>query len=190
MNRVYLSLGANIEPAKNLPAAVRLLAEMTRLVAVSSVWKTAPVGLTNQPDFLNAAAIVESELTALAFKQQIINSIEQQLGRLRQGNKNAPRPIDIDIMLFNQQILKVGRRHIPDAEILERPFVAIPLAEIAPDYCHPEVGQTLADIAQRFSLDSQTMKFQPKISRLLKKIVQQTKQYFSINITIGNFTLP
>ena len=150
LNTIYLSLGSNIEPESNLLAALEQLSVLADLVAVSSVWKTKPVGLTEQPDFLNAAAIVKSPLTAEQFKEDIITVIEQSLGRVRQVDKNAPRTIDIDIMLFNDQILDFGGRHIPDKEVLERAFVAIPLAELAPDYRHPETGQRLSSIAEGF----------------------------------------
>jgi 2-amino-4-hydroxy-6-hydroxymethyldihydropteridine diphosphokinase len=169
-NLVYLSLGSNIEPAENLRAAIEQLAAQTKLIAVSSVWETKPVGLAKQPNFLNAAAIVETSLTAEQFKQEVIGPIEQGLGRVRQADKNAPRPIDIDIMLFNRQILQLGQRHIPSPEIIERPFVAIPLAEIAPDYQHPEVGQTLAEIARKFEVNQADMRPRPDVSQSLKQL--------------------
>jgi 2-amino-4-hydroxy-6-hydroxymethyldihydropteridine diphosphokinase len=169
-NLVYLSLGSNIEPAENLRAAVEQLATQTKLIAVSSVWETKPVGLAEQPNFLNAAAIVKTSLTAEQFKQEVIRPIEQRLGRVRLANKNAPRPIDIDIMLFNRQVLQLGQRHIPSPEIIERPFVAIPLAEIAPDYQHPEVGQTLAEIAGRFEVNQMEMRLRPDVLPGLKQL--------------------
>ncbi|MFQ5613997.1 MAG: 2-amino-4-hydroxy-6-hydroxymethyldihydropteridine diphosphokinase, partial [Anaerolineae bacterium] len=137
-NMAYLSLGSNIEPEDNLKRAIRLLANLTHLVAVSSVWETRPVGRSGQPNFLNAAAIIETELTAKRLKRSVLSLIERSLGRVRQADKYAPRPIDIDIILFNRQILELGSRHIPDPELLQRSFVAVPLAEIAPDYRHPE----------------------------------------------------
>lgn len=168
-NTAYLSLGSNIEPVVNLPAAVRLLAQLTRVAAVSRVRETVPVGLINQANFLNAAVIVETDLPALALKRDVLELIERQLGRVRQVDKNAPRPIDLDIMLFNEDILELGRWHIPDPEIVERAFVAVPLAEIAPQYRHPELGQTLAEIARRF--DTSGMRLRPEVSRILAKIV-------------------
>lgn len=96
-NTAYLSLGSNIEPEANLPAAVRLLAQMTRLTVVSRVWETTPVGLSGQANFLNAAVVVETDLPALALKHEVLEVIERQLGRVRQADKNAPRPIDLDI---------------------------------------------------------------------------------------------
>lgn len=162
-NTTYLSLGSNIDPEDNVKAAVRMLSRLTKLVAVSSVWETAPVGMVNQPPFLNAAIIVQTELTPQRLKSDVLEHIEQKLGRVRQADKNAPRPIDIDIVLFNRQILKMGQRRIPDAELLERPFVAIPMAEIAPDYEHPETGQTLREIARDFDVKPGEMRLVPDI---------------------------
>lgn len=169
LNRAYLSLGSNIEPAINLVKAVKILAKETWLVAVSSVWETSPLGTTDQPNYLNAAAIVDTQLTAEQLKHDI-RKIEYGLGRVRQLDKFAPRPIDIDIILFNQQIFTLGRRQIPDPELLERSFVAIPLAEIAPTYIHPETGQTLYQIAQAFPLGEHDMQLRPDVTQVLKQL--------------------
>lgn len=170
-NIAYLSLGSNIEPEVNIKLAVAMLAERTELIAVSSVWETRPVGMINQPNFLNAAAIVRTQLTASQLKQKVLRPIEQKLGRVRQANKNGPRPIDIDIILFNRQVIKLGGRHIPDAEVLERPFVAIPLAEIAPDYIHPVTDQRLTDIASSFNVTKKDMSPRPEISLTLARLI-------------------
>lgn len=167
LNTAYLSLGSNIEPEENMVAAVKLLAGMTRLVAVSPVWETQPIGLTNQPNFLNAAAVVETELNATTFVEQVTHKIEQNLGRVRQANKNAPRTIDIDLILFSHQIFKMNHRHIPSPELLERPFVVIPLAAIAPNIRHPETGQTLQDIAESFDVALDDMQLRPNISEIV-----------------------
>ncbi len=151
LNRAYLALGSNIDPEKNLPAAVRYLVEFGRVLATSRVWETVPVGFAAQPNFLNAALLLETPLSARDCWLRAIADVEQRLGRIRDPrNKNAPRTIDIDLALFNRDVLEVERRQIPDPEILERPFLAIPLAELDPAYRHPEDGRTLAEIARLF----------------------------------------
>ncbi len=152
-NLAYLSLGSNIEPEYNLPEAVAQLKQFGQIRAVSSVWQTPAVGFSEQSDFLNAAVLLETTLSAKDLRRLAIAQIENSLGRVRTENKNGPRPIDIDIMLFNQDVLALGHRRIPDPELLERAFVAIPMAEIAPDYVHPELNITLVEIAHRFNAE-------------------------------------
>jgi 2-amino-4-hydroxy-6-hydroxymethyldihydropteridine diphosphokinase len=151
-NRVLVSLGSNINPEHNLKAAVQRLASRFRLQAVSPVYETTPVGKTDQPDFMNAAALVETDLDAVELKQAL-QAIEQELGRVRTDDKNAPRTIDLDISLFNDQALEVGSRRIPDPDILRHPHIARPLADLAPQLRHPETGQTLQAIAQELGGD-------------------------------------
>jgi 2-amino-4-hydroxy-6-hydroxymethyldihydropteridine diphosphokinase len=158
IHQAYLSLGSNIEPEKNLPAAVRELGRFGRVVRVSRVWQSLPVGGPGQPDYLNAALLLETTLSASDLKGKAIATVEANLGRMRSANRNAPRTIDIDIMLFDREQLSVGERSIPDREVLERPFVAIPLAEISPGYIHPVTGDSLAEIASRFDPKSWEMR--------------------------------
>ena len=177
INLAFLSLGTNIEPEKNLVAATQMLGDMTELVATSSAWESEAINANNrpadnQPNYLNSAALVKTSLTPAQLKRKIIQQIEQNLGRARQADKFAPRTIDIDIMLFNEQILRLGNRRIPDPEVLQRPFVAIPLAEIAPDYQHPETGQTLREIAQQFAAKSGRMRYRADVSDALTKLTQ------------------
>lgn len=168
-NLAYLSLGSNIEPDRNLPAAVSQLAQFGQVRAVSSVWETLPVGFSDQPNFLNAVVLLETHLSARALREEAITAIEEALGRVRTENKNAPRTIDIDIMLFNHDIIQLERRRIPDPEVLERSFVAIPLAEITPDYVHPETGQTLKDIAGQFDATSADMVLRDDVELAISK---------------------
>ncbi len=148
MTRVCIALGSNIQPEANLPEAVRRLAAHCRVLAVSPVYETAPVGKTDQPNFLNAAVLIETDLSAEALKTQVLQAIERELGRIRTVDKNAPRTIDLDIALYGDAVLDLGPRHIPDPDILRYPHIAVPLADLAPDLCHPETGQTLAEIAR------------------------------------------
>lgn len=154
MNRAFILLGSNIDREVNLPAAVRLLGQQCRLVAISAVYETTPVGLVEQANFFNAAVLLETDLTAAQLKSDVLDPIEQQLHRQRTTDKNAPRTIDMDIILFNNEVLDYiapdGRsRHIPDPDLLKFVHIAVPLAELAPDLIHPETAEPLATIAQR-----------------------------------------
>ena len=124
-NRAVLALGSNIEKEHNLPKAITMLEEMCQVTAVSPIYETEPVGLLNQPNFWNAAILIESELSAAEIKQKIIGVIEAKLRRVRQADKNAPRTIDADIVLFNDGVFEYdggdGRsRFIPDPDLLIR----------------------------------------------------------------------
>ena len=157
-NIVYLSLGSNIAPAVNLPAAVALLRRWTTVLAVSPVYRTPPQGDTRQPHFLNMAVKAHTLRQPLDFKRGVIDRIEKQLKRARDPqNVNAPRTIDLDIALWNDEAFDYGDKpwRVPDADIARYAHVALPLADLAPDYAHPATGETLRDIAAR--LDSAGM---------------------------------
>ncbi len=148
MNQVFLALGSNIRPEYYLPKAVSLLGEYGVILRRSSVWQSRPVGDHNQADFLNAAVLMETALKASALRLDVIAEIEGQLDRVRDpDNKNGPRTIDIDLVLFNDEQLQIEQRVIPDPEILDRVFLAVPLAELDPQYCVPGVKKNLEQIA-------------------------------------------
>lgn len=172
---IYISLGSNIAPERNLRQAVKILREHDPQLVTSSVYRTPPQGFTKQADFLNMAVMLKTVLSPAEFKAQVIGNIEQRLGRVRDPhNKNAPRTIDLDISLWNNDALDYGDKpwHIPEPDIIRFAHVAVPLAEIAPDYVHPENGQTLAQIAEQF--DSSTMR--------REKINFMSEIYFIVNI--------
>ncbi len=145
MPLVYLSLGSNIAPEENLPRAFRILAERVRVRRVSQVWQTPPSGTEGAP-FLNAAAAIETALPPKALKEKVLRPIESALGRVRGRDKFAPRTIDLDILLYDGRLL--------EPEVWEQPYLSIPLAEILPDYIHPEKGERLAEAARRMRLPS------------------------------------
>lgn len=147
VNVAYVSLGSNIAPAVNLVQAVRRLAQVCQVVAVSPVYETVAVGDPNQPNFLNAALIAQTPLPAAQFKETVLDPIELALGRQRTSNPNDARTIDLDLVLFNQDVLFFGKRRVPDPDIARYAYVVRPLADIAPHYVHPLTGQTLAQMA-------------------------------------------
>jgi 2-amino-4-hydroxy-6-hydroxymethyldihydropteridine diphosphokinase len=146
----FVLLGSNIDKEHNLPEAVRLLGRLARVVAVSTVYETAPVAAENTPDFFNAAVLLETELTAAQFRKDVLGVTERELGRVRTADKNAPRTIDIDLILFNRKVFDLDPdHHIPDPELLRSSHVAVPIAELDPLFLHPETGESLAAIAHR-----------------------------------------
>ena len=152
-HRVYITLGSNIEPEQNLAQAVRLLSQQVQVITCSSVYRTPPQGYTEQADFLNMALELKTDLSPENLKSEVLAGIEQALGRVRDPhNKNAPRTIDLDIALWDDRSFDYGEKpwHVPDPDIERFAHVAVPLAEIAPDYNHPDTGETLTQIASRF----------------------------------------
>ncbi|MCA9080627.1 MAG: 2-amino-4-hydroxy-6-hydroxymethyldihydropteridine diphosphokinase [Planctomycetaceae bacterium] len=146
---VFIALGSNIAPEIHLPAAAALLARRFPIAAVSTVWESAPVGFSEQPNFCNAALLLHGEIPKPQDLKQELLGIEDELHRVRDpDNKNGPRTIDLDIALFGQLVLHNEHVSIPDPQIPERPFLAIPLAELAPDFVHPELQCSLAVIAE------------------------------------------
>jgi GTP cyclohydrolase I len=163
VNKAYLSLGSNMDPERNMKAAVGLLERFGTVEAVSSVWETDPLDGRQQPDYLNASVLLETELGAEPLISQAIPWIEDLLGRVRTDDRFAPRSIDIDLMLFNNDILELDSRRIPSPEILQRPFVAVTLAEISPEHVHPETKTTLRSIADEFALESESMRLRDDV---------------------------
>lgn len=151
-NRVMIAIGSNIEPEINIRQGVKLLSTLCDVIKVSSVYLTEPVGTKNQPAFLNAALVISTPLSAVTLKQDVLFKVEKKLKRVRVEDKNAPRTLDLDIVLFNYDVFECMGRHIPDPDLLKYAHIAVPLAEIAPYYVHPETGQTLKDIAMGMSL--------------------------------------
>lgn len=148
-NRAVVSLGSNINKEENLPASIRLLAEQCRVVAVSPVYETLPVGLPDQPNFFNAAVIVETELEPAAFKRRVLAHIEGQLKRVRTADRNAPRTIDLDLALYNDEVGEYDGHELPDPDVLCFAHVAVPIADMAPQMVHPKTGEPMCVIAQR-----------------------------------------
>ncbi len=149
-NLAYISIGSNIEPAANIVACVQLLRLYTTVLALSPVYRSAPHGFREQAAFLNMAAKIHTLREAADFKSAVIDRIEAELKRVRDpDNINAPRTIDLDIALWNSEIMRYGSKpwRAPDPDILRFAHVALPLADIAAELPHPETGQTLGQIA-------------------------------------------
>jgi len=153
MARAFIILGSNIEPARYLRLAVRLLAEQLEIEAISRVYQAAPVGAPGTPDFLNVAILVSTARSPLELKMEVLRPIEARLGRRRKEDRNAPRTIDLDLAIYADLVVDEPEADlvIPDPEILQYAHLALPIAELAPRFVHPVVGLTLSEIARPFT---------------------------------------
>ncbi|HEX5803706.1 MAG TPA: 2-amino-4-hydroxy-6-hydroxymethyldihydropteridine diphosphokinase [Azospira sp.] len=144
-HQAFVALGANLdEPAARVRAALAALAELpqTRLVAASSLYRTAPVGLAAQPDFINAVAELRTGLAPDALLDRLF-ALEARYGRVRAA-KNGPRTLDLDLLLYDDLERDCPRLHLPHPRLHLRAFVVVPLAEIAPDCAIPGRGRLAA----------------------------------------------
>jgi len=142
---VYLGLGSNMGNRQdNLDKAIGFLSQRLRVGKVSSVYETEPVGNPNQPRFLNLVCQV---YTTLAPREllNLAKGIESKLGRVP-SQSNAPRPIDIDILFYGDQVIETPELVIPHPRLVERAFVLVPLAEITPDLRHPVIGKPIEEL--------------------------------------------
>jgi 2-amino-4-hydroxy-6-hydroxymethyldihydropteridine diphosphokinase len=144
MNKAYLLTGGNLgNREEKLWEAQKLIEQQCgNIIAASSLYETAAWGKTEQPAFLNQALELHTALNARQLIRKLLK-IEKQLGRIRE-EKYGPRLIDIDILLFNDEIHEYRLLKLPHPEIQNRRFALIPLAEIAPDILHPVFHKTIA----------------------------------------------
>lgn len=148
-HRAYIALGSNLQdPRQQVLNALQELAELpeTQVVARSSLYRTAPVGYDNQPDFINAAAELRTSLTPHALLRQLL-SLESAHGRERPF-PNAPRALDLDVLMMDALEIHDSELTLPHPRMHERGFVLLPLAEIAPDLVIPGRGK-VSELAQR-----------------------------------------
>ncbi|MEX2464702.1 MAG: 2-amino-4-hydroxy-6-hydroxymethyldihydropteridine diphosphokinase [Gaiellaceae bacterium] len=147
MTWAYVGLGANVgNRRENLDRAVELLAAEpgVRVLAVSSVRETDPVGYEDQPRFLNAACALETELRPRELFERLL-AIERSLGRERAGPRFGPRTIDLDLLLYGNETLDEPGLNVPHPRLAERLFVLEPLYELAPDLVLPD-GRAIRDL--------------------------------------------
>ena len=150
MNNVYIALGSNLnQPILQLTTALDYLQQQPaiQLIAVSPLYSSKPLGPQDQPDYVNAVTQIQTSLEPLALLD-LLQAVEQQQGRVRL-RRWGERTLDLDILLFNQEIIDTERLTVPHKEMKNREFVLIPLFDIAPQLILPD-GESLATAVMPF----------------------------------------
>lgn len=162
--KAFVALGANLgQPDLQVRDAMAALAGMpgTRLLAASSLYRSAPVGVGEQPEFTNAVAAIETGLGARALLDALL-AIEARFGRRRES-PGAARMLDLDLLLYGEQTIDEPGLVVPHPRMHERAFVLAPLAEIAPAVLHPALGLTAQEMLRRCPDRHAVRRLQPQV---------------------------
>ncbi len=158
----FLGLGTNLgDREENLRKAIAMIGEsIGTVVLCSSVYQTEPWGFQSENEFLNAVIKVKTSLKPSGLLGRIL-MIEAQLGRLREGKGYSSRIIDIDILLYGNEIIKKKGLQIPHPLIQDRRFTLVPLCDIAPEMVHPVLRKTFAELLEDCKDESEVKKIGP-----------------------------
>lgn len=150
--RVYIAIGSNLaSPLEQVNAAIQAIGEIpdSRIMAVSSFYRTPPLGPQDQPDYLNAAVALETTLAPEALLDHT-QRLELQQGRVRKAERWGPRTLDLDIMLFGDEVINTERLTVPHYDMKNRGFMLWPLVEIAPELLFPGNTPLRTYLAQNY----------------------------------------
>ena len=150
----FIALGSNIDPETNLPLAAARLSELGKPIAISTVYQNPAIADEPQPDYLNAAVLIETTLDPLTIRDKL-REIEADLERIRTTDKFAPRTIDLDLCILGDRVLDHELISLPDPDLLKRAHLAVTLAELRPDFLHPITGDSLEEIANELQKDAE-----------------------------------
>ena len=153
MAQVFIGLGSNINPARNVARALRQLALHGRILGVSTVYRTPPEGRPEQPWYFNCVVALETTKTPLELKQDALRRIERELGRVRSADRYAARTIDLDLLLYDDLVVERDDLTLPDPHVFQRAYLAHGVYELAPELALPGSGRPIASVAAALPID-------------------------------------
>ena len=167
MVRAFIGVGSNINPAENVKNAIQLLSKKVNILGISTVYQTQPEGGLKQPPYYNCVVEIETKASPEELKNRVLRKIEKDLDRKRSKNKYASRTIDLDLILYDDLVLKNDDFSLPDPHIASRAYLAIPLYELNPELVLPGSDLRIKKLASAFPAGS----IQPlyNYTELLKK---------------------
>jgi 2-amino-4-hydroxy-6-hydroxymethyldihydropteridine diphosphokinase len=155
MPQVYIAIGSNIEPERRVTEAARLLRGQFPGIRFSSCYRNAAVGFQGA-EFLNAVAGFDFAGTLDELVAQL-HAIEQRCGRRRDDAKWAPRAMDLDVLLYGDQVLTTASARVPRQDLLRRAYMLLPLEEIAPALRHPVAGRSIRELIAVLPADAPSL---------------------------------
>ena len=175
MARAFVSIGSNINPAENVRKAIHRLALQVRVVGISTVYLTEAEGRPEQPPYYNCVVEIETEARPVELKHQVLRRIEEDLGRERGEDKYAPRPIDLDLIVYDDLVMETSGLTLPDPQILHRPFLAVPLHELAPELTLSGLNRRIEEVAA--GLPRGSMKPLESYTERLRRAIRHEPRY-------------
>jgi 2-amino-4-hydroxy-6-hydroxymethyldihydropteridine diphosphokinase len=175
VTRAFVSVGSNIDPAANTEQALRLLGSETRITNISTVYQTEAEGRPEQPRYYNCVVEIDTALPPRELKFHVLRKIENKLGRMRGSDKFSARTIDLDLILYDELVMAAEDLTLPDPGIRRRPFLAVPLEELAPGLVMPGTGVPIGEIAGSLSREAMTP-LEGYTKHLRKEILHERKQ--------------
>ncbi|MBK1647963.1 2-amino-4-hydroxy-6-hydroxymethyldihydropteridine diphosphokinase [Rhabdochromatium marinum] len=148
----WISVGSNLRREASIAGGLRELRQRFGTLRLSPIYETQAIGTTGPP-FFNLVVGIQTQLTVSALNA-ILNAIEDAQGRERSEDKFAPRTLDLDLLTYGQMIGPIEGYQVPREDILDYAFVLAPLAAVAPEECHPQLGLSYATLWQAFDLDA------------------------------------
>jgi 2-amino-4-hydroxy-6-hydroxymethyldihydropteridine diphosphokinase len=149
----YISVGSNIDPYRNIEAGFKALLLTVTVLDVSVMVASKPSQRAEQADFINGVWKIETVCPALELKFEVLRDIERLCGRTRGEDKHAARTLDLDLLCYGDVVLQSKELTLPDPDIYTAPYIAVPLADLAPDLILPDTGRRVRDLKSATRLD-------------------------------------